>query len=413
MQVDPKDITERMGVTFVQSQCASFGYIFREQNIGDYGIDAHIEIVESGQATGKIIAVQIKSGESYLKEANEERIVFRSDLNHLDYWLNHALPVLIVLYSPDKKMAYWQVIGDDTITRTKKAFKVDVPIRQTLTPEYKENLKALAYPKTKISNSTYKILSLQDISTGVCKRYSASILIPDSSTVNQTNTLIKSAIQDIKKREYYRNEMTKISFSGTPAKVVALFIYQDIADYKNTNWICRSVWTDPSSSHDLNTLKFDGDNLGDNIVVHWSDYHEFITDHYEQNSLSKEDYLERMSTLLIGVKTIVEKSVNLRKDKRSGSLSEKSYLERMISLEPEATQMYEDGTEIGLAPLECADVSQRFQNVIAHAHNIFIPFSKLGLDKWSQDSRDQLISGAIENYEKELVRLDFELEKIQ
>lgn len=39
--------------------------IFRERPTDDYGIDAQIEIVETGTATGRLLAVQIKSGLSY------------------------------------------------------------------------------------------------------------------------------------------------------------------------------------------------------------------------------------------------------------------------------------------------------------------------------------------------------------
>ena len=55
---------DRIGVQQVGSLFERNGYIFREQPISDYGIDAHVEIVEEENVTGELIALQIKSGAS-------------------------------------------------------------------------------------------------------------------------------------------------------------------------------------------------------------------------------------------------------------------------------------------------------------------------------------------------------------
>ena len=56
--------TERIGTSSVQKLFEEIKYIFREQPISDYGIDAHIEIVQNEIVTGQLIAAQIKSGAS-------------------------------------------------------------------------------------------------------------------------------------------------------------------------------------------------------------------------------------------------------------------------------------------------------------------------------------------------------------
>ena len=58
---------ERIGVSSVEKIINQMGMIFREQPVDDYGIDAQIEIVENKFATVKLIAVQIKSCNSYFK----------------------------------------------------------------------------------------------------------------------------------------------------------------------------------------------------------------------------------------------------------------------------------------------------------------------------------------------------------
>ncbi|WP_170253846.1 DUF4365 domain-containing protein [Acetobacterium paludosum] len=84
------------------------GWVFREQTTDDYGIDAHIEIADDTSPKGILIAVQIKSGKSYFEEQNHEGVVFRFDSKHADYWLNHSLPVIIVLFNPETQKCIWE-----------------------------------------------------------------------------------------------------------------------------------------------------------------------------------------------------------------------------------------------------------------------------------------------------------------
>jgi hypothetical protein len=138
------DATDRIAVNAVeQIILREFGWIFREQAVSDYGIDAHVEIADA-QPTGRLIALQIKGGKSFFAEKNDESIVFRGEARHLDYWQNHSLPVVLVLYEPDEDAAYWQVISSDTIERTGKGWKVNVPLSQKLDASAKDTLENLA-----------------------------------------------------------------------------------------------------------------------------------------------------------------------------------------------------------------------------------------------------------------------------
>jgi hypothetical protein len=84
----------------------------------------------------------------------------------------------------------------------------------------------------------------------------------------------------------------------------------------------------------------------------------------------------------------------------------------MSQLEPEIKKLYFQATRIGSAPTECSDLSQRFQCVMAMTHNIVLPFSAKGLEIWERSNRNYLVNQAIQDYQKDLLRLEFELEKI-
>lgn len=98
--------TEREGVSAVQSIVyRELKWFFREQTVDDYGIDAQIEVTNREHPTGKMIAVQIKSGASYFVSTTEDGSIFRFDEKHKKYWLGHALPVIVLLYHPVSQKA--------------------------------------------------------------------------------------------------------------------------------------------------------------------------------------------------------------------------------------------------------------------------------------------------------------------
>ncbi|MGG3509832.1 DUF4365 domain-containing protein [Paenibacillus lautus] len=121
------------------------GWIFREQPTQDFGIDAHIEIHSGLEPTGKLIALQIKSGPSYFKEENDENLIFRGDMRHLKYWKKHSLPVLIVLTDIQNHICYWQQVTDDKVEIiSDKSWKIEVPKKNKLNEQAKYDLERIA-----------------------------------------------------------------------------------------------------------------------------------------------------------------------------------------------------------------------------------------------------------------------------
>lgn len=107
-------------------------WIFRDQPKADYGIDALVEICNEHTPTGQLVAVQIKSGESYFKESNDTGYIFRFNDWHHNYWTNHCLPVIVALYNPDNELIFWEKIHPDKIESTGKGWKVNVPYKNLL-----------------------------------------------------------------------------------------------------------------------------------------------------------------------------------------------------------------------------------------------------------------------------------------
>lgn len=127
--------TEREGVHYCGLIAERNKWLFREQPVNDIGIDAHMELTESTGESKQLLALQIKSGESWFNEQKDECVIFR-DINErqYNYWTKNSLPCIVVLYNPEDKMCIWQELTTETIQRTLggkgKSFFVQVPKSQ-------------------------------------------------------------------------------------------------------------------------------------------------------------------------------------------------------------------------------------------------------------------------------------------
>jgi len=97
--------TERKGVNFIRSVVEESGSIFQEiTRDNDYGNDAFIELVINENVTGIMLALQIKSGKSYIKK---DRCCFAATASQCRYWAEHRLPVIGVVFDPSEDRAHW------------------------------------------------------------------------------------------------------------------------------------------------------------------------------------------------------------------------------------------------------------------------------------------------------------------
>ena len=114
---------DRQGVSKLEFFFSSLGWLFREQFLHDYGIDAQVEIARDNKPTGDLIAIQVKSGASYFSERTEASIIYRPDNKHIEYWMRHCLPVIVVLYHPEEEILYWEYVSGKTIIDQAKTGK--------------------------------------------------------------------------------------------------------------------------------------------------------------------------------------------------------------------------------------------------------------------------------------------------
>lgn len=88
---------------------AEAGHIFRPTSNSDWGIDGEIEFKnEQGEASGRRVYLQLKSGDSHLRRRKRDgkEIFTIKNSRHAEFWQSHAYPVLLVICN-SKRQTRW------------------------------------------------------------------------------------------------------------------------------------------------------------------------------------------------------------------------------------------------------------------------------------------------------------------
>jgi hypothetical protein len=127
------DETSRLGVLAVGAIFTKLRWAYREQPTSDFGIDAQAEKLDDyGSATGKLVALQIKSGASWFRKRGDDYVYYGNE-RHRDYWTSHALPVFIVIHDPDTELTLWQRVERHLIEQGEGGrWSIGIPAANTL-----------------------------------------------------------------------------------------------------------------------------------------------------------------------------------------------------------------------------------------------------------------------------------------
>ncbi|MBN2192828.1 MAG: DUF4365 domain-containing protein [Polyangiaceae bacterium] len=129
---------EQIGLSRVLETCAKMDAIWRPTPNHDLGIDGQIEFLEPGTcaSTGILVAVQVKSGPSYFKDAKGSTVPFYPEAKHRRYWLRLRLPVILVLHDPTQNVTIYDAVRPHLMRNE----PVMVPISQTFDPAARADL---------------------------------------------------------------------------------------------------------------------------------------------------------------------------------------------------------------------------------------------------------------------------------
>ena len=88
------------------------GQIFRPTSNSDWGIDGEIEFKDyAGNASGRRVYIQLKSGDSYLYKSRKDgtEVFMIKNSRHAEYWQQQAYPVMLVIRTSDGSIRWMNV----------------------------------------------------------------------------------------------------------------------------------------------------------------------------------------------------------------------------------------------------------------------------------------------------------------
>lgn len=99
--------------------------IFRAQREGNTGLNAHVEILSENNTTSRITGLRIcTSGEA---ERSARGYVCSGDMEIAAYWLQHSLPVVIMVYEHERSRILWEAVTTENLEVAGKRWEIVVP----------------------------------------------------------------------------------------------------------------------------------------------------------------------------------------------------------------------------------------------------------------------------------------------
>lgn len=151
MRASQPEQTGGVGISEVTSAFQRLGWGPAVNYQHDLGTDLLVQARDERlQDLRLIIGVQVKAGPSYFHEAASADGEpcgwwFRdSDRRHVDYWLSHSIPHLIVLHDLDSRISYWAHVTEDAVVSTGVGAKIFVPRTNTIDADHREALLKVA-----------------------------------------------------------------------------------------------------------------------------------------------------------------------------------------------------------------------------------------------------------------------------
>lgn len=101
------------GTGLIEVLVSAMGFVWRPTPQHDAGIDGEIEIRDTsdGRMTGMLIKVQSKAVSAFQNES-DEGFDYWPEPRDVRYWLEHSLPVILIVSRPATQEAYWISVSE-------------------------------------------------------------------------------------------------------------------------------------------------------------------------------------------------------------------------------------------------------------------------------------------------------------
>jgi hypothetical protein len=178
-----------------------------------------------------------------------------------------------------------------------------------------------------------------------------------------------------------------------------------------TNWICRSLWVTPTLPRDARPISLRGEDF-EGIQIAWNDQYKSLKEYYESQKGSKEEIIKSHQRIINAILDLAKQAIEDFEKFTKNSISEGEFISKMQQMQPRVRELYSEGQQVPIPPVECQDYHQSCHNIYATVDNIFLWYSKTEIDKRPSKTRNWLLQKDIERLYKYVEKLKFEEEKL-
>ncbi len=227
----------------------------------------------------------------------------------------------------------------------------------------------------------HEFLSRSDVSHAGAKRYRAEVLTDPHYGKPALREVVKEATWALRHSNYYRSTITENRFGEQEADCVFLFVYLELRDVQQTNWICRTQWIRPDLPEPFKPMAWPGnDRLGE-IVIDWNNHYENRRSLFPEGT--KEEWVQKAESLIPRIEAIVEQAATDFSLRGAEQIDDTEFDRLFTRLESEASDIVREGENKATPPVECEAANRAFQQMLTMFHNIFVPFAS-----WARVQRD-------------------------
>jgi len=335
-------------------------------------------------------------------KGNNDSFVFYFAEKHKSYWLNHSLPVILIICDLKTNNKYWQFINTETVAKAKLGWKIEIPKKNLLDEEIsKQKIRQIYF-----NNDNFTIIeSGIDTSHALSRRISMKIILKNDVSNIIIKNQLPSLIEEAKKSDYYDSEILESMHNGKQADCVWIWLYRNFEQYKNGLPFCTAYWNAPESKSSI-ILSDDDEKLND-ISINWAK--EIIPSSFLTQRLSKGEYLKIVDNYIEKAEIIFLKIKN-EFEKISDKKKFQKFLVYSLLLRKSYSKFLPNEFHQNFPPLECSDFNQIILEMDASIDNIFVVLDN---NKLSRDNMIQCIKMYLKMCTEKITSLKYERGKIK
>ncbi len=222
------------------------------------------------------------------------------------------------------------------------------------------------------------IYDVKPIHTAAAKRYSASCIIKETTTIDGLYEITENITSFLKSVEVFQNPESENRHKGKKVNLISIFYGLDIFDMIHNNYIYFSTWVDDTmdKNHWYRSRGKD-DFIKNDIHYRSNTNYTFIKGIIEDNTVSSDELFDKTNRIVRRMIILAEKYISAYNKFIQREIPEDELRKKLNPYNIEIDKLYFESTDLPEAPIELKEWSDKADILIGSIHNlVFAYFEK-------------------------------------